>query len=387
MKLKIATIVALAAVGIGAAFVAVGGLPANAANDTRYLTSVAATGDVVDDVAATGTVAATASYGVSFGSPAHLAGAATSGSSTWTVKTVAVKVGDVVKTGDVVATADTTDLKRQLADATASYASAKIQLKIAKQTLADATDTATTRQAKISLYGAKSQVSSALTAKQDLEDQIKYAALTAPIDGTVTAVNIVADLDAPSGDAVVIDTSTLEVTADVVESDLASMSVGQQATVSISAVGADVTGTVTSIAPTTTGSSNGSVVSYPVTVSLENAPATVRVGMTADITITIDSATNVLTVPTTALRGTTGAYTVLVLGADGQPTARTVEIGLVASNLAEVRSGLDAGQEVVTGVANTQTTTTNQGGFGGGGAFPVGGGFGGNGGGRIRVGN
>ena len=54
MKLKILAIVALAAVGVGAAFVAVGGLPASAASKTQYLTGAATTGDVADDVAATG---------------------------------------------------------------------------------------------------------------------------------------------------------------------------------------------------------------------------------------------------------------------------------------------------------------------------------------------
>ena len=73
MKLKILAIVALAAVGVGAAFVAVGGLPASAESKTQYLTGAAATGDVTDDVAATGTVATSASYGLAFGTPAHLA--------------------------------------------------------------------------------------------------------------------------------------------------------------------------------------------------------------------------------------------------------------------------------------------------------------------------
>ena len=58
MKLKILAIVALAAVGIGAAFVAVGGLPSSAASTTQYLTGAVTTGDVTDEVAATGTVAA-----------------------------------------------------------------------------------------------------------------------------------------------------------------------------------------------------------------------------------------------------------------------------------------------------------------------------------------
>ena len=75
MKLKILAIVALAVVGIGAAFVALGGLPASASATTQYLTGAVTTGDVSEDVAATGTLAATASYGVSFGSPARVAGA------------------------------------------------------------------------------------------------------------------------------------------------------------------------------------------------------------------------------------------------------------------------------------------------------------------------
>ena len=73
MKLKILAIVALAVVGIGAAFVALGGLPASASATTQYLTGAVTTGDVSEDVAATGTLAATASYGLSFGSPAHVA--------------------------------------------------------------------------------------------------------------------------------------------------------------------------------------------------------------------------------------------------------------------------------------------------------------------------
>ncbi len=155
---------------------------------------------------------------------------------------------------------------------------------------------------------------------------------------------------------------------------------------SIGAVGAQVTGTVTAIAPTTTGDASGGVVSYPVTVTLKDVPATVRAGMTADITITIDSVTNVLTVPAAALRGTAGDYSVLVLAADGTPTPQAVQVGLVTNTTAEIKSGLTAGQQVVTGVNtaqnNTQTTVT--GGFGGGGGIAI---PGGNFQGRPRTGN
>jgi macrolide-specific efflux system membrane fusion protein len=378
MKLKILAILAFAVVGVGAAFVALGGLPATAANTTQYLTGAVASGDVTQDVAATGTVATTASYGVAFGATVHLASAtaaaAASGSTTWTVTEVKVKVGDTVKKGAVLAKASTTDLERQLADAVTAYNTAKIQVAIATDGLAAATTTATTRQARISLNNANTQLASAGKTRSDLTDQIKRATLTAPIDGLVTTVSIVPGIVAPSGDAVVIDAGAFQVTADVVESDVAAMAVGQTASVSIKAVGTVVPGKVTAIAPTTTGSTTGGVVSYAVTVSLQGPPATVRVGMTADVTITIDSVTNVMTVPSASLRGTAGAYTVLVLGADGTPTAQQVQVGLVTNTTAEIKSGLAVGQRVVTGVNTPQTgATTTTGGLGGG----LGGGFGG----------
>jgi macrolide-specific efflux system membrane fusion protein len=378
MKLKIIAILVLAAVGIGAGFVALGGLPASAASTPQYLTGAVATGDVTDDVAATGTVAVTASYGAAFGVPGHLAGATTAGgSTTWTVTAVKVKVGDTVKKGQVLATASTTDLKRQLTDANSSLSTAKIQRTIASEAYVAATTTATLRQTKIALNGAETQLSSARQTVADLTTQIKLATLTAPIDGLVTTVSVVSGLQAPSGDAIVIDASTLQVTANVVETDLAAMAVGQTTSVSISAVNAVVPGKVTAIAPTTTGSTTGGVVSYPVTVSLDNPPATVRVGMTANVTITISSVTNVLTIPAASLRGTAGAYTVLILGADGTATAQPVQVGLVTNTTAEIRSGLSAGQRVVTGINTAQTgtaATTNGGGFGGGLGIPIGGG-------------
>jgi macrolide-specific efflux system membrane fusion protein len=383
MKLKILAIVARAAVGVGAAFVAVGGLPASAASKTQYLTGAATTGDVADDVAATGTVATSASYGLAFGTPAHLASSpAAAGSTTWIVTDLKAAVGDTVKKGAILATADTADLKRQLAAANTAVDTAKIQLRLAKTSLTDANTAAVTaqiRQAKVSVNNATSQLADATKSRDDVKSQIRLATLTAPIDGIVTAVNVVKGLEAPSGDAIVVDATTFQVTADVVERDLAAMKVGQTAAVTIGAVDGQVTGKVTAIAPTAAGNTTGSVVSYAVTVSLDNVPAAVRAGMTADVTITIDSATNVLTVPASALRGTAGNYSVLILGADGTPTAHPVEVGLVTNTTAEIKGGLAEGQEVVTGVnaPQTGTATNGNGGFGGGGfggAVPIGGG-------------
>jgi RND family efflux transporter MFP subunit len=383
MKLKILAIVALGVVGIGAAFVALGGLPASASATTQYLTGAVTSGDVSDDVAATGTMATTDSYGLSFGSPAHLASAAASSSSatsqsTWTVKDVKVAVGATVKAGQTLATASTTDLERDLANARSALNSAAIQLAIAQDNADAATTTTQIRQATMSLNNAETQVTNAHKTVNDLLDQIRLATLKSPIDGVVTTVAITKGLSAPTGDAIVIDSTALQVTADVAETDVASISVGQLATVTVSAVGAQLTGKVTAIAPTAAAATtNGSVVSYPVTISVTGAPKTVRAGMTASITITIDSATNVLTVPSAALRGTAGNYSVLIMNATGEPTAQAVQVGLVTNTTAEIKSGLTEGQRVVTGVNTAQTGTPTTGnGFGGGlgGGFQVGGG-------------
>ena len=57
------------------------------------------------------------------------------------------------------------------------------------------------------------------------------------------------------------------------------MTVGQDATIAVDAIGATIAGKVTSIAPTVgTSSGSSSVVSYPVTVSLTGAPTTCAPG-------------------------------------------------------------------------------------------------------------
>ena len=386
MKLKILAVVAMGAVGVGAAVYAMGGLSTSVASTTQYLTSAATTGDVTDDVAATGALEAQSSYGLVFGGDPYLiteTASAPNSTTTWPVTDVKVKVGDTVAEGDVLATADTADLKRDLATATNSLKSAQVSLRAAKSDLADAEDadvTAQIRQAKIGLYNAQSQVSQATQDRDAIKAQIAAATIKAPIAGIVTEVNATKGFDAPSGAAIVVDSTTLQITTDVVESDLADIKIGQTATVTLSAIDADVPGTVAAISPVASADSGSGVVSYPVTITLTAPPATARAGMSADVTITIQSATNVLTVPAEALRGTDGDYSVLLLGADGQPQAQAVEVGLVTSTTAEITSGLTEGQAVVTGTSTAQTgTTTTTGGFGGGVAIPGGGGLGGGG--------
>ena len=370
MKLKLAALVTLVAVGVGAVAVASGVVGASAASGPEYLTANATVGDVTDDVAATGTLAAAETYGLLFGADPYIVddGDAPASQGTWPVTDVGVKVGDTVAAGDVLASADTADLERDLAAATADLSVANINLRIAEEALDDADTTAATRQAKLALYAAQNQQSQATEARRAIQRQIAAASLKAPIAGVVTEVNIRTGFDAPVGPAIVVASTTYQVTTDVVESDLADIELGQTASVSIDALDTEVEGTVSAISPVAGDGSSG-VVAFPVTVTLTDAPPEARAGMSADVTITVASATGVLTVPSSALEGTDGDYAVMTLGADGSPQRTPVDVGLVTSTSAEIKSGLAEGTAVVTGTASDLIGTAD----GGNGTFPRGG--------------
>ena len=381
MKLKVLAIVVLLIVGGAAVFVAVGGIPRTTAAATTYLTAAAAIGDVSDDVAATGSVASAATWSLVFGDLPTTGTVSTSSSSnggstgTWTVKDVKVKVGDTVAKDQLLATAKNPTLGASLVAAANDVTSTRLQYLNAKDAYDNASGTNALRQARVGLLNATNAWDQARANLADLQTTAARSKLVAPAAGVVTAVNVTAGLDAPSGAAITIDTASYEVTADVVESDVSSIQLGQTANITVSAIGASLTGTVTAIAPTATSStSSSSVVNYGVTIGLASPPKSLRSGMTADVTITTASASNVLAVPAAAIRGVDGNYSVLVL-ADGIPQAHPVTVGLMTSALVEIKSGLNAGDEVVIGTSSQQRSNTTTNGFGpGGGGFVVNGG-------------
>ncbi len=186
-----------------------------------------------------------------------------------------------------------------------------------------------------------------------------------------------AGVDAPSGAAVTVQSSAFEVSASVAESDLPSLQLGQAADITITATGDTASGKVTEISPIGTSGSGGGVVSYPIVVSLPTPPAGTASGMSAQVSVTTASASDVIAVPSIALVGNAGNYSVRVLDGSGQPQLVGVQVGLVTSSLAEIQSGISDGTEVVVGTSSSrQGTGATSGGFGGG-TIVGGGGFGG----------
>ena len=100
----------------------------------------------------------------------------------------------------------------------------------------------------------------------------------------------------------------------------------------ISAADATVDGTVKTIAPTSD-SSSGSVVTYAVTVSLSDAPAVIKSGMSANVSITTASASNVVAVPAIALIGTTGNYSVRLTATNDTGTSAFISVAKAAARM------------------------------------------------------
>ena len=370
MRWKLVAVIALLAVAAGAIAGSFGAFTPPTTSATGLLTATATVADVTDEVAATGTVASSETQAVAFGTrPWVVTGGETIAPEQpdvdWLVESVEVHVGDLVQEGDVLATADTADLEARIAEANRSARSANLQLAQAEEDLEDADSGAPRRQARIALYNAQSAKARADADLAALEAQRDFAVLTAPIAGIVTDVAVTAAAGAPAGAAVTIASRTLVVETSVVESDVASIAIDQAASVRVGAVDQTIEGTVTAISPSADDGGTGGVVSFAITVELAVVPPAMRPGMSADVTIVTGSADDVLTIPSRALSGVSDAYSVRVVGADGSVQTRAVTVGLVTDSLAEITSGLVAGDTVVTGTSSTQTLGNGANGGGG----------------------
>jgi len=163
---------------------------------------------------------------------------------------------------------------------------------------------------------------------------------------------------------VISDLSVLVVDINLDETDVAQVTVGQEALVSVDAFpDAELIGDVTYIAPIA--ETQSGVVLYPVTVRLEPNEFPVRAGMTADVEIISASQEGALIVPLRAVH-TEGerAYVYRLVG--GQAEQVEVTLGMMTDTEVEITGGLAEGDEVSVVAAPTQGSTS---GFGPGGMF------------------
>ncbi|SCG37509.1 efflux RND transporter periplasmic adaptor subunit [Micromonospora coxensis] len=301
---------------------------------------------------------------------------------------ITVAVGDSVKKGQVLARVDASAAKRELAAAEADLDAARD----AADRAAGAGDSNTQSQAAVTQAELK---------VAEAREKVDGATLTAPIAGTVVAVNgSVGDSGTSAGGAAtggatgggasgagstasgsageglvqIADLTRLEVSAAVPEADATRLKAGMPATVSWNALpGTTAAATLAAIDPNATTAND--VVTYGVTLSLKDRPDAARPGQSVQVTVTLDTAENVVAVSALAVTSAGNRHTVTVLD-NGAPVVRPVQVGLRGDQLVEITSGLTEGDRVVLPSTGGADTSTGGGGRGG----PAGGGLTGGGG-------
>lgn len=249
---------------------------------------------------------------------------------------------------------------RQQASTANTQASAAVETaKLNVQSAQLAYDGTTTVNTDAAVAADKATVSQAQTAVSDAQTTLDRLTLVSPIAGTVSSVTIQPG-DVVSGTVITLRSAAVEVDASVTETDLPAVKVGQPAAVSIGALGAaaSLKGTVSEVDLAGATKSASGVVSYAITISLPSTPVGVAPSMTADVDVTTATALAVVAVPASAIGGTPGAYTVQVFDGPGSVRTVPVEVGLMTSSQAEIKAGIAAGTQVVTGVANAQDLVT-----------------------------
>ena len=185
-------------------------------------------------------------------------------------------------------------------------------------------------------------------AVQSAQENLDTAKLASPINGTVTEVSgMVGDQVTPQTEAFrVDDLSRLLVDVQVSEVDINNVAVGQTAVVTFDgALGREYHGKV--VAVSQVGTSVQSVVNFNVTVELTDPDADVKPGMTASVTITIQSLTDVLLVPNGGVHLVNGQRVVYIIR-NGQLLEIPVTLGASDDTSSEVTSGdLSAGDVLV----------------------------------------
>ena len=194
------------------------------------------------------------------------------------VVSVDVEVGDTVAAGQIIATLDTTIIEARIAEAEASVVSAETEVRYLQRVGVG--------NAYERIDAAQANVDRAQAVVDQLNAQLEQTTLTTPISGTVITVDVAPGETANPGQVIIIvanlDQMRIE-TTDLSERDIPAVEIGQKANVFIDALDDSFEGEVVDIDRQS--ETVGGDVTYRVTVELDQLPAGLRWGMSAEVEI------------------------------------------------------------------------------------------------------
>lgn len=182
--------------------------------------------------------------------------------------------------------------------------------------------------------------------------QLSSPTITAPQAGKIGNITIVEGISINGVDtaqivAAIYSEGTPIATFNLSEVDIAKVKIGQKATITLDGVpGKTFTGEVQSV--DRVGVISSGVTNYPVLIKLDVVSDEILPNMAATANILLDNKSDVLVVPSSAVQTRDGHSTVRVLKS-GQVQSIPVETGLSSDTQTEITSGLNEGDEVITG--------------------------------------
>lgn len=208
-----------------------------------------------------------------------------------------------------------------------------------------------------SIENAKISMENAQSSLENAQETLDDYSITAPISGEVVTKTAKAGDKIEGGSdgtlCVIYDLSYLEMTMSIDELDISDVAVGQEVQITADAVeGTTYTGVVTKVS--VAGTTSGGITTYPVTVWIDETEG-LRPGMNVDAEIILESAEDVLAIPSGAVnRGNT-----VLITADSPSAANAVdqeapegyvyvevETGISDDSYTQVLSGLQEGDTV-----------------------------------------
>ncbi|WP_050808506.1 efflux RND transporter periplasmic adaptor subunit [Collimonas fungivorans] len=299
------------------------------------------------------------------------------------IKDVLVSVGDEVKAGKIVVEitptlpsarlesnrAQLARLQAELADQRAQLDFAELQYKRQTQLKAEnATREESFESSRMSMYSAaarveaiNAQIRQTESTMKDDEETRSHTQVAAPISGTVVSVAARPGQVIGAGQTVapllrIADLGRLTVQARVAEIDVPLLRKGMTAYFTTPGYpGKHWAGKLRQVVPVPADSSGeqGKQTFYNVLFEVDNPQQELMSGMSAQVRFVLAQARDAVLLPA-ALLGkpdTDGNYLVNVAGAGQQVSPRKIKIGIRNEQTAQVLSGLEPGEQVVTGAA------------------------------------
>ena len=237
---------------------------------------------------------------------------------------------------------------------------ARISLEIAKT---DSSESIRSLQEKVQSAQLGSNSQADLIAIAELERDLSDCIITAPVSGTITAVNAKEGAGGSGLLFVIQDTNELKVLTNIKEYDITTVQLSDKVIIRTDATGEEeFVGELTRIAPTSTlttagDKTNSTDAEFEAEIIVKTKASPLRIGMNARLSIVTEEKTGVFAVPFEALDYIDGESCVYVqeTGADSSVTYRkiVVEPGLETNIYIEISSSeLTEGMQIVRSISD-----------------------------------